>query len=309
MTTKQQLSIKFDFANQRVAVLQDGVLQDTGYKSYTLAMTSLTYTKASIGAEIDGTRPLSLALYDFAISDEIRSISDNEELGNYWSRSNGLSWTKTITPYDLSNKVLWFNANDSSTITESGGAVSNWADKFGNGNDAAQATSAQQPTTNSTTLNGKNVISFDGIDDVMKTSAFSSELLTPNTIMIVGTNTLDGDMFHDGLTSSKRHVFQNSAGVLALYSGTNLASTTALDANPHVFVNTFGGASDGEMRRDGVVIKTGSTGTQALDGLTLGGRYSGGANINGYIAEVIIGDMSATEKAQIEQYAKLYWRL
>jgi len=309
LTTKQQLDVKFDFANKRIAVLQNGVLQDTGYQAYSLAMTSVLFTKSAIAATDTGSRATAMVLYDYATTDQIRSIADNNKLGNYWATKNSLTWTDTITPAALSDKVMWLNANDSATITESGGAVSAWVDKFNNGNNALEVTAAQNPITDSTALNGKNVIVFDGADDTLKTAAFASEITVPNTIMIVGTNTLDGDMLHDGLTSSKRHVFQNSAGVLAAYAGTNLASATALDANPHVFVNTFGGVSDGEMRLDGTSIATGTTGTQALDGLTLGARHSGGANINGYIAEVVIGDMSAAEKAQMEQYAKLYWRL
>jgi hypothetical protein len=67
-------------------------------------------------------------------------------------------------PTDLSNLLLWLDASDASTITETLGAVSQWDDKSGNGNHVTQATSSQQPTTNSVTIGGVNAINFDGND-------------------------------------------------------------------------------------------------------------------------------------------------
>jgi len=68
-------------------------------------------------------------------------------------------------PTSLSGCQLWLDASDVSTLTESAGAVSAWADKSGNGNNFSQATGAEQPLTNATSLNGKNTIQFDGIND------------------------------------------------------------------------------------------------------------------------------------------------
>lgn len=47
---------------------------------------------------------------------------------------------------------MWLDASDSSSVTTSGSSVSAWNDKSGNGNNATQATAANQPTytTNST---------------------------------------------------------------------------------------------------------------------------------------------------------------
>jgi hypothetical protein len=67
--------------------------------------------------------------------------------------------------------VLWLDASDTSTITESGGAVSQWDDKSGNGYDLTQATSANQPTTGTNTQNGRNVITFDGSDRLVAATA------------------------------------------------------------------------------------------------------------------------------------------
>jgi hypothetical protein len=62
-------------------------------------------------------------------------------------------WTPSLI-----TTALWLDASDTDTITESGGAVSQWDDKGSSGlNDATQAVGANQPLTNVLTQNGLNV--------------------------------------------------------------------------------------------------------------------------------------------------------
>jgi hypothetical protein len=65
-----------------------------------------------------------------------------------------------FSPLDLSPE-LWLDASDTSTITESGGAVSQWDNKGALGN-FTQGTGAAQPTTAASTINGLNVLDFAG---------------------------------------------------------------------------------------------------------------------------------------------------
>jgi hypothetical protein len=88
-----------------------------------------------------------------------------------------MSWTITPrftqwTPADIST-ALWLDAADASTVTESGGAVSQWNDKSGNSRHAAQATAASRPTVLTASQNGRNVLSFDGSNDFLLTTAAS----------------------------------------------------------------------------------------------------------------------------------------
>lgn len=69
-----------------------------------------------------------------------------------------------FSPLDLS-PALWLDASDAATITQVANAVSQWNDKSGNGRHATQVTAANQPTTNTRTINGLNVIDFDGTND------------------------------------------------------------------------------------------------------------------------------------------------
>jgi len=73
------------------------------------------------------------------------------------------------TPAEITT-ALWLDAADASTITESGGAVSQWDDKSGNDNHVAQSTSTLRPVVASNVLNSKPVIRFDGTDDRLQTA-------------------------------------------------------------------------------------------------------------------------------------------
>jgi len=53
---------------------------------------------------------------------------------------------------------LWLDASDSSTITESGGSVSQWDDKSGNGNHITQGNVFLQPTVNGNQIDFVNLI-------------------------------------------------------------------------------------------------------------------------------------------------------
>ena len=89
------------------------------------------------------------------------------------------SWT----PADFTGVQYWWTAD--AGITESGGAVSVWRDQINNF-DMVQATGANQPSlTTSATLNGENVISFNGTTDYLYTTTAPASWTTDLTIFSV----------------------------------------------------------------------------------------------------------------------------
>jgi len=82
--------------------------------------------------------------------------------------SDGIQWwvigkssaelTTLWTPASITT-ALWLDANDSSTIHDTGGLVDKWDDKSGNG-DNVISSGINRPTTSSTTINGLNTIQF-----------------------------------------------------------------------------------------------------------------------------------------------------
>jgi len=77
---------------------------------------------------------------------------------------------------------LWLDAQDSSTITSSSGAVSQWDDKSGNGNHATQSTADRKPTYSSTAMAGGK----PGLDFVVDYMSFPEiDASTGKTIFFV----------------------------------------------------------------------------------------------------------------------------
>lgn len=83
--------------------------------------------------------------------------------------SGNLTPTSPVAGYKT-----WLDAADTSTITQSGGAVSQWTDKSVNAFTFTQATTAYKPTSGATTQNSKNVMTFDGGDSLLCTAAASN---------------------------------------------------------------------------------------------------------------------------------------
>jgi hypothetical protein len=75
------------------------------------------------------------------------------------------SASATATPFSVLglSPLVWIDASDTSTITESGGAVSQIDDKSGNAYHLTQADALRQPLTGVSTINGRNVLHYGGI--------------------------------------------------------------------------------------------------------------------------------------------------
>lgn len=87
--------------------------------------------------------------------------------------------------------TVWLDASDTATITSSGGDVSQWSDKSVNGRNFTQSSATAKPKTGTRTLNGKNVIDFDGTNDYLLCSSSTSffnyfHTSTGGTMFIVG---------------------------------------------------------------------------------------------------------------------------
>lgn len=64
-------------------------------------------------------------------------------------------------PTEISGCVGWFDGADEDTITDSSGDATNWENK-GSGGDVFQSSSGAYPQTGTDTINGLNVLSFNG---------------------------------------------------------------------------------------------------------------------------------------------------
>jgi len=95
--------------------------------------------------------------------------------------NGGKGGSKVIAkPTVIDNCILWLDADDKESIVESSNLVSNWLDKSGEGNHAAQGTSTNQPTYTAGAVNGRATISFDGTDNHMDIAGLSGTTFGSN---------------------------------------------------------------------------------------------------------------------------------
>jgi hypothetical protein len=222
-----------------------------------------------------------------------------------------------FSPLDLS-PVLWLDASDTSTITEVGGAVSQWDDKSGNGNNVTQGTAANQPTSGTRTINSLNVIDFDGFDVLFRADEVALRPSSFTAFVVLVSDTVSGR--HDIVANGNSSFYATNNWILAhnsaaqaflgrtpssvLTAGSFSVSTTVLMRWKHDGT-TVTGAIDGTP-----TLNTSSTvGTDNTTGTFVGNSYASTFGFNGAIAELIIVDgiLSAGEIAATEQYLADKW--
>lgn len=89
----------------------------------------------------------------------------------------------TLPTPPLAGPTLWLDASYTSSITSSGGAVSQIDDLSGNGYHFTQTTAGSKPTTGTVTQNSLNVLDHDGTDDHLVGPLFTT--ITDNLTMFV----------------------------------------------------------------------------------------------------------------------------
>ena len=137
-----------------------------------VTLTAYAAENSTAFAAVPVTKEISIAKADMVLNGDSLSISLGDAI------PDDLNWTATgwkysdaslaigTNPNNLSNVALWLDATDSSTITQTSNAVSQWNDKSGNNHHASQSTSDRQPLVNTNSIGGKTAILFDGSDSL-----------------------------------------------------------------------------------------------------------------------------------------------
>ena len=218
-----------------------------------------------------------------------------------------------LLPSELSFGLqTWHDANDFSTITQSGGQVSEWRDKSPNAYHYTQATSSAQPLYQNNIFNGLPAIFFDSADF----------LQTADVIPFTETFTIFL-VFRSEQTN--RNIFQvTSPGTLYIGNGQGTANrfeTFTLGKTPTGWISS-NKILDNSTFYIGSVISTSANLSLFLDGnldcqvdqagtfsatnsFFLGGRDDGSDHL-GHIAEIITYSraLSDLEHSEIISYLK-----
>lgn len=220
-------------------------------------------------------------------------------------------WTAPVTEPPVAGYVGWWDASDTATITESGGAVSAWADKSASGFDVSQSTAGNKPTTGAATINGRNVLSF-ATNDFLARATTPSWSLVALTIFAVWELTTTGTyqvVIEDSAGSNSVNVLNTDVGYMAESAGiavTGVGSAMGLHQYTAVYIS---GGTQSKLFRDGAQDgATSSTGSATWTGLTIGSR-AGSYPTNGKLAEFIVYDsaLGTTDREAVEAYMKAKW--
>ena len=215
----------------------------------------------------------------------------------------------------LIDTALWLDASDSSTITESGGAVSAWADKSGN-NHHATATSAQEPTYNSTT----DRIEFDGTELMTLPNSLAScnavsVFFVANASAISGGNSIGYVLFAKGTGDTRFYVgaLNSAVGSPLIYTAGAILSdvSPAYTNGTDYMAGGVWGSNICNFYLDADNIHSGTeTATATITDWRLGGTTST-PTLVGNIAEVIICDyaVDAETRQRIDGYLAWKWGL
>ena len=231
--------------------------------------------------------------------------------------------TSGFTPLSISGCKLWLDADDATTITESTGAIDQWDDKSGEGNHLTSLTT-KRPTYVASSMNGKAVVLFDGVDDYMQRTTFvGGALAQPNMIFIVIKESaegraISGDYVYDGGAATGRHLFVLRTATQKDYQVGHAAAAVLASgltfSEDHQFTILHNGSSS-EIWKDSTNLSaSGDGGTANLDGFTLGDHYtltdpSSTGNLGGEIAEVLIynSSLSTADRGAVESYLQSKW--
>jgi hypothetical protein len=242
------------------------------------------------------------------------------------------TWNETVWNPSMLSTALWLDAADASTITESGGAVSQWDDKSGNNRDVSQATTSAQPLLISNALNQLPLLRFDGSNDYLFNASPGLNGLSTVTILgvfkLLATPVNEDVLAGIGSTGQLRAVRSiwraaNQANVGTLGWGANvLDSGLSYDTpNPHIFGMYNTGLN---IPNNTVVVKDGTISVNTVfenvsylttaDGFSVGSLQ--GSSVNNYYANmecgeiVVLGTAPSTDTRQrIEGYLAHKWGL
>jgi hypothetical protein len=236
----------------------------------------------------------------------------NEELQALTSYSRNIPlWTPTQI-----STALWLDAADASTLTLNGSTVSQWADKSGNGRNVVQAVASSQPTSNTRTLNGLNVLDFN-----VNFLRYSTPFVTINTPWLVYSvitfdNFTGGPVYiglkgaqttHMGYTvGGNIQVYNDTIGTAALAGSVITANTPALVGVQYDTTNLTG-LYNGAAQGSPAVTLPADT-----EFFNIGNHSNGISNtFDGTIGEIVFiqSAVSLSNRQKLEGYLAWKWGL
>jgi hypothetical protein len=243
--------------------------------------------------------------------------------GDYSNTQTISTASASFSPTSITGLRLWIDANDASTITSSGGLISQINDKSGQNNHLVQATGSRQPTYDGTAKS----INFDGGDWLDRASfgmfnngsatcfAVTSDRVIVNAdTLFAETGTLDFYTFQR-LTGSGNTTTQIRVNAVTLLNDVPLNGTNTVPTTKHIQTYKDTGSII-TYYENGVAGTTPQSYTRltsaTMDRFALGGRILAGADdrtIQAKVYELLIyfGALSNSDINLIGNYLNTKW--
>ena len=194
--------------------------------------------------------------------------------------------TRGFTADDIGDGTL---TNWVGTGATDHGYVATWYDQSGNGNDAVQPVTQNQPKIIEGGVLVADGLKFDGVDDYLYNAALTTSSAA-DTVAIVGTINANGGAFidsHNGGNANPRYIGYTAgdAEFAAYYSNTTDYTYGAYNSNQnlHFIVKSQYGSLNG-------VTDALNSGSATLNGIRIGISRLMGVPLGGSVQEVIIYD-------------------
>jgi hypothetical protein len=220
-------------------------------------------------------------------------------------------------PRRIAGLQLWLDAADSSTITTSTG-VSEWRDKSATKSVWAQAIGNDQPATGTATMNGRNVLVFDGSNDSLSaTTPLSTSMpLTMFVVQRIVSIRTFGMTYTSGTSGAHFDIRQDSStGRLEVVANATqvagVGATTDRTGNNDILSVRFPDTGTNSVFLNGTALAAGPgvSARPVLTGTHYIGRRSDGFYANLRVAEILAYStlLTDTQRKTVESYLGKKW--
>lgn len=209
----------------------------------------------------------------------------------------GRLWTPAVL-----RPAAWWDAADLSTISHSGGTISEWRDSSGNGNHASGGTATLQ------TQNGLNACYFNGTGPMSISSAGAQKLAIIAAVK-PGTNTGSYAGICANLSGGSLLLARTNNTTWGTYGvGPEPSTGTILSDNGLAYILVMNGLSSGSFFENGSAVGT-YTATTGQSPAHLGGKFD--QAFVGQILEVLWFDfaVSLQSRLALEGYLSHKWAI
>jgi hypothetical protein len=256
----------------------------------------------------------------------------------------GGTWPQALGgPTSISGLQCWLDAADATTLFDAttggslvaaDGGVARWEDKSGNGRHFSQSDSAKRPQRKTAQQNGLDSLLFDGSNDSLIGSNFSSGTGGLSILLVVKRNATGAnhELINKGVDNGGWMVKFAAANTVevssyrdsTLNNNTIRATTSSVAATGYTVLSTVAGSGafntasvfrNGTSQAMSAATEAGTNGrtpSTGSDPVRIGVQVYAGVDYftyNGNIAEIIIYDsaLSDTDRGLVESYLMSKW--